>query len=365
MKIAVTGTRGIPDIQGGVETHCEQLYPRLARMGHEITVFRRKSYCERSAELANYRGVALKTIFSPRLKSLEAIVHTFLAVIEARRMKTDIVHIHAIGPSLMVPLARLLGMRVVVTNHGPDYMRKKWGRAAKMMLRAGEAAGTKYANGVIAISHEIADNLATKYKRNDIYLIANGVEKPERCNETDYIESLGLKQGKYVIALGRFVKEKGFDELINAWEKSNCHDEYKLVIAGNADHPDDYSRQLRNKANEAGVVLTGFVKGKALRELMSHAALFAMPSTHEGLPIALLEAMSYSLDVATSDINACKLPELDESDHYNTGNTDALTDLIDRKLAAHITPRAYDLSAYDWDIIACETEKVYRDILGG
>lgn len=129
MKIVVTGTRGIPNIMGGVETHCEELFPRIARKGFEVTVIRRKSYVRDT--LSSYKGITLSDIETPRKKSLEAIVHTFRAIVRAKRLKANIVHIHAVGPALLTPLARLLGMKVVFTHHGPDYDRDKWGMAAK------------------------------------------------------------------------------------------------------------------------------------------------------------------------------------------------------------------------------------------
>lgn len=129
MKIVVTGTRGIPNIMGGVETHCEELFPRIARKGFEVTVIRRKSYVRDT--LSSYKGITLSDIETPRKKSLEAIVHTFRAIVRAKRLKADIVHLHAVGPALLTPLARLLGMKVVFTHHGPDYDRDKWGMAAK------------------------------------------------------------------------------------------------------------------------------------------------------------------------------------------------------------------------------------------
>lgn len=362
MKIVVTGTRGIPGIQGGVETHCEELYPRIAAMGHDVTVICRSSYLSANHP-DTFKGVRLLPVFAPRIKSLEAIVHTFLSVIRARTLNPDILHIHAVGPSLMVPLARLLGMRVVTTNHGPDYDRQKWGRAARLMLRTGERMGARFSNRVIVISKVIARILADNYGRRDTELIFNGVNRPVKSAATDYIKSLRLTPGRYVVALGRFVREKGFDDLIAAWTRLAPRHGWRLVIAGDADHPDAYSRDLKARAAAAGVVLTGFIKGERLNQLMTNAAVFAMPSYHEGLPIALLEAMSYGLDVAVSDIPANRLDVLDSNDFFATGDVGALAEILRRKMDAGRRDRVYDLSAYDWGIIACQTLEVYRRVL--
>lgn len=361
MKIVVTGTRGIPDILGGVETHCEELYPRLAKLGHDITVIRRSPYVTEGNKAREYKGVALSDIYAPRLKSIEAIIHTTLAVFKARSMNPDILHIHSIGPSLLVPLARLLGMKVVTTNHGPDYDRQKWNGLAKTMLKAGEYMGARWSNKVIVISKVIADIVRKKYGRNDTALIYNGVCIPEKSQSTDYIESLGIIPGRYILTIGRFVKEKGFHDLIKAYS-SVIHSGYQLVIAGDADHEDEYSRQLKRSASEAGVILTGFIKGERLNQVMSNAALFVLPSYHEGLPIALLEAMSYNLDAAVSDIPANRIDALRNDDFFPVGDTDALASLIVRKLSAGHTHRDYDLTSYDWDNIARQTEAVYNEI---
>lgn len=361
MKIVVTGTRGIPDIQGGVETHCEQLFPRIAAAGHDVTVIRRKSYVTREA--GSFRGVRLIDIASPRKKSFEAIIHTVRAIIKAKRLKADIVHVHAIGPALAIPLARMLGMKVVMTNHGPDYDREKWSGLAKSVLRLGERLGTKFSNAEIVISPLIKANIAEMYGRTDTDLIFNGVEKAEKSQTTDYIRSLGLEPGKYAVALGRFVKEKNFHLLAEAFAEA-APKGIKLAIAGDADMPDAYSEELKRLAKAKGVILPGFIKGEKLRELMSHATLFVLPSTHEGLPISLLEAMSYGLDVLVSDIAANRLPELSESDFFRTGDKESLKRALQRKLKEAGTPRKYDLRNYDWDEIARQTIAVYRRISG-
>jgi len=363
MKIVVTGTRGIPNILGGVETHCEELYPRIVAKGHDVTILRRSCYVTDKNRIHEYKGVKLEDIYAPRIKSLEAITHTFLAVIKARMMNPDILHIHAIGPSIMVPFARMLGMKIVTTNHGPDYDRDKWGWLAKFILKTGERFGAKFSNRVIVISHIIADILATKYGKKNTDLIYNGVNRPVKSQCTDYLRSLGINPGEYILTIGRFVKEKGFHNLIDAWQKLDMPHKPQLVMAGDSDHEDEYSMSLKQKARNAGVILTGFIKGEKLNQIMANARLFVLPSYHEGLPIALLEAMSYDLDVVVSDIPANHLPILQDDDFFTTGDIDSLTASLSQKLSRQSTSRYYNLSEYDWDSIATKTEQVYHKIL--
>ena len=361
MKIVVTGTRGIPNIQGGVETHCEELFPRLSKLDFDVTLIRRSCYISDNDTLSEFKGVKLKTIYAPHLKSLEALVHTFLAVIWAKIHKTDIIHIHAIGPAIMVPFARLLGLKVVFTHHGPDYDRSKWGYFAKLFLKTGERFGANSANEVIVISEVIKKSLSEKYHRNDTHLIFNGVVEPLVNLQTDYIKSLGLQPRRYVFTLGRFVEEKGFDMLIRTFTRLN-HNNYTLVIAGDSDHDTSYSKRLKTLANDNKVVLTGFIKGNKLTELFSNAGLFVLPSFHEGLPISLLEAMSFHLPVLVSDIPANLQVKLPQENYFKTGDEESLLKKLDQFLNIDYSSVNYNLAAYDWDKIALQTSEVYNKI---
>ena len=363
MKIVVTGTRGIPDIQGGVETHCQELYPRMAALGHDVTVICRTPYVN-DLQRTEYEGVKLLNVAAPRRKSLEAILHTFRAIRAAKKLRPDILHVHAIGPSLLVPFARLMGLKVVSTNHGPDYDRQKWGRRAKAVLRMGERMGSKYSNVVISISETIRRGLKEHYG-TDSRLVFNGVNKPAKSESTDYIASLGLVPGRYIIALGRFVKEKGFHDLIGAFRQAGLAAKgWQLAIAGDADHEDAYSRELKQMATDTdGVVLTGFIRGERLNQLMTHGRLFVLPSYHEGLPIALLEALSYDLDVVVSDIPANTLSCLDSGDFFPVGDVKSLAALLREKLDRDGGARSYDLTPYNWDNICQQTLEIYESVI--
>ena len=360
MKIVVTGTRGIPAIMGGVETHCEELFPRVAALGYDVTVMRRSSYVADS--LTEWHGVKLVDIPTPRKKAFEAIVHTVRAVIAARRLGADVVHIHAIGPALVTPLARLLGMKVVFTHHGPDYDRDKWGAAAKMMLRLGEMLGCRFANRVIVISDVIRNLIASKHGRTKgVSLIYNGVPAADKCHFPEYFSELGITEGNYVLGMSRFVPEKNLHHLIEAFSRVKSEG-LKLVIAGDSDFPDEYSEELKRQAREAGVVLTGFVKGQKLHSLLTNARCFVLPSSHEGLPIALLEAMSYGLPVIVSDIPANLEVGLPDKCYFPVGDIDALASRLSVLCEDPLARIDYDMAKYDWDHIAKEVSDVYRSL---
>lgn len=351
----MTGTRGIPAVMGGVETHCEELCPRLAAMGVDMTVVRRSSYV--SDGLSVWKGVKLKDIPSPKKKAFEAVLHTFRAVNYAASVRADIVHIHAVGPALMTPYARMRGLRVVFTDHGPEYERDKWGPLARGMLRLGERLAIRYADDVIVISGEIRKLIYDKYKRDKrIYTIPNGVPACEPCDDEAYFSSLGIEPGKYILAMSRFVPEKRLEDLVEATKYLKG---FKLVLAGDTDFEDSYSRRLKADALAAGAILPGFVKGDKRRALLTHAACFVLPSSYEGLPISLLEAMSYGRKVVVSDIPANREIGLPDECYFRCEDVKDLYFKIEAQLYSQKTPQ-YDLSRYQWDRIAEQVYQIYE-----
>jgi glycosyltransferase involved in cell wall biosynthesis len=358
MKIIVTGTRGIPNILGGIETHCEELFPRIAAHGCDVTLIRRKSYTQDS--LTEYQGVQLIDIKTPRKKSLETIIHTVKAVWKAARLRADVVHIHATGPAIAVPFARLLGLKVVFTHHGFDYNREKWGKFARLMLKFGERMGCMFANEVIVISEVINQVLKRKYNRNDAHLIYNGVSTPNFIQSTAYLDELGVIPKKYIFAMGRFVPEKNFHQLINTFSSLKDRQDCRFVLAGDADFEDNYSRDLKALARQNDVILTGFIKGEKLHALLTHARVFVLPSSHEGLPISLLEAMSYHLPVIASDIPANLEVGLPEDSYFGVGNEKQLAEKLRQVISGEPQRIKYAMEIYQWDRIAEQTIDIYK-----
>ena len=372
MKIIVLGTRGFPHVQGGIEKHCEELYTRLAALGCDVTVISRAPYTGLAPY--EYRGVSIVPIACPKHKFLETISHTFLGIIKAKQLNGDILHIHAIGPALFTPMARLLGLRVVMTHHGPDYDRKKWNSFAKVILKLGEKLGATFAHQVIAISQPIAQAICQKFGR-PVTVIPNGVVVRQRSAQDDVLKKNKLERGKYILSVGRFVPEKGFHELIDSFQEfvamaPHRQDGWKLVIAGDADHEDEYSRSLKLRSRRIpDVVLTGFQTGKSLQELYSHAGLFVLPSYHEGLPIVLLEALSYGSSCLVSDIPANREVGLEEERYFSPGNVSLLAQKFNEFMAQPETEEQRQqriqriIDKYNWDTIAQMTIKVYGGIL--
>jgi len=370
LKICILGFRGFPNVQGGVEKRVEEIATRIANNEDcEIIVLARKNYFPVDRRLKEYKKVKFYYLFAPRNKYLEAAIHTFLGVIFAKFLNPDILHFQAIGPSLFTPLAKILGFKVVVTHHGPDYLRKKWEGLSKIILKLGEYFAIKFADKIIAVSEYIKNYLEKKYGRKDIIVIPNGIEIPKISQTTEVIKKFGLQPKKYIFTTCRFVPEKGLHNLISAYRKIK-DPEFKLVIAGDADHETKYSRNLKNLANKTqGVVLTGVLTGGPLAELYSNAGLFILPSYYEGLPIALLEALSYGLPVLVSDIPQHREIPLSEFRYFKVNDVDELAKkivaLYNLGISDEEKQRYLDLlkEHYNWDKIAKSVFEVYKSLV--
>lgn len=360
MKIAVVGLRGIPNIMGGIESHCQQIYPRIAKEDVQITVIGRSPYLE--SRRSEYEGISVIGLWAIQNKFLETFLHTFVAIIYAAIfIRPNVLHIHAVGPALFTPLARLLGLKVVVTHHGADYDRQKWNAIAKFILKSGEKMACLFANKVIVVGRSLTSTLKMKYpkQKDRITFIPNGTLAAfgQGCTERDLPKDLAITSGNYILAVARLVPEKGLHDLVDAYNKSETT--HKLVIVGDADHNDDYSRKIKSKASEK-VIIAGRRGGSELQSLYKFARVFVLPSYHEGHPIVALEAISAGTQVLLSDIQPNLDIALQVDCYFRVGDVNSLTNKLNEldNLNLEIDQSAF-LARYDWDAIAVNTLRQY------
>lgn len=299
MKITMLGHKDLPSRRGGVEVVVEKLSTALAALGHEVTCYNRSGWSERKRE---YKGVRLMTVPSLGKGGVGAASASFFAALLAALDGSEVVHIHGEGPAFFTFLPKLAGKRVVVTIHGLDWQRQKWrGRFAARFLKWGEENAVRFADCVIVLSRNQQRYFREAYGRETVF-IPNGADPP-MWEAPEMILELGLESEGYVLFLGRLVPEKGIHTLIDAWK--NVRTEKTLVIAGESSDTDDYVKALKAGAGER-ILFPGFVEGRLLRELYSHACVYVLPSTLEGMPVGLLEAMSYGNCCLVSDIPECR-----------------------------------------------------------
>jgi glycosyltransferase involved in cell wall biosynthesis len=362
MRIMILGIRGFPNVQGGVEKHAEKLAGALSKLGCEVEAVVRTEYVPRGTK--SWQGIRILRLWNSRLKGVETFIHTFCGVVYAALRRPDILHIHNIGPAIFAPLARALGLRVVVTYHSLNYEHAKWGRLARALLRFGEWAGMRSSHGRIAVSRGLAKRMRDTYGV-PVNIIPNGLDKPNAVRTTHVLQAFGLSPKRYVLNVARIDEAKRQLDLIAAYARIRTP-AFKLALVGEADHFGKYARAVADAArNTPGVVLLGRQTGDALAELYTHAGTFVMPSSHEGQPIAVLEAASYGLSVILSDISAHREIGLPGAHYFAVADVAAL----ERHLQHFFTtPSLVRLSAedrdrliasHDWDDIARRTLAIY------
>ncbi len=370
MKIAMIGQKGIPAQSGGVEQHVDVLSRLLCERGHEVIVYCRRSYCEEevSDQRPEFTTQNPRRIFRPSIatKHLDAITHTMSSTFDVLFRDVDVVHYHAIGPAALAPIARLRGRPTVVTCHGLDWQRAKWGPVAKRCLRLGEWLAAKCASRLVVVSEPLRQYFLTEHDTQSTF-IPNGVV-PIEWRAPRRIKQWNLQPGKYLLAASRLVPEKGLHYLIEAYEKLET--DMTLVIAGGGGLDQEYERSLRSSAGPR-VVFTGNADRELMSELYSNALVFLLPSELEGMSIALLEAMSCGLPVVVSDIpeNVCVVG----NDGFTFRSRDAghLRAVLAAVLEhAEVLPEygqrcRVRAERYRWPQIAADLEAVYDAVLTG
>ena len=369
MKIAMMGHKRIPSREGGVEIVVEELSTRMVQKGHEVTCYNRKGHHVSGKEfdskaLKEYKGVKLVTVPTIDKKGLAAASSSFFAALKCAFSKYDVVHFHAEGPCAMMWLPKLTGKKCIATVHGLDHQRAKWGGFAEKYIMAGEKCAVKYADSIIVLSESVKQYFKDTYNRETVF-IPNGVNRPNIKNANLITKKFKLKKDEYILFLGRLVPEKGIAYLIEAYKQMNT--EKKLVIAGGSSDTDEYTAQLKKAADgNDNIIFTGFVEGQMLEELYSNAYIYCLPSDLEGMPLSLLEAMSYSNCCVVSDIPECADVVCDKAITFKKGDVSDLRDKLckfcnNRELTEKYKSQAADYicNKYNWDEITDMTLELY------
>ena len=363
LRIAFIGGRGVISKYSGIEAYYEEVGSRLARLGHEVTVYCRNYF---TPDLPEHNGMRLHRLPTIRSKHLETVVHTALSTTHAVGQEYDIVHYHALGPALFAGIPRLLGTKTAVTVQGLDWQRKKWGWLASTVLQWGERASVKFPNGTTVVSQALQRRFREIHKTEAFYVPNGGVLRT--WTEPRQILEWGLEPGKYMLFLGRLSPEKGCHLLVEAFERIDT--DVKLVLAGASSYCDDYSRELRSHANDR-IRILDWVSGTTLDELLTNAMIFVLPSDLEGLSLALLDAMGAGLCVLTSDVPENREVVDGAGFTFQRGNAVDLEERLRFLLANPAVREASGKAArkriedeYRWEKITHDIEAAYFKILG-
>jgi len=364
LRIAMIGSRGLPLVYGGIERHVAEVGSRLVLRGHEVTVFGRKPFSVNG----DHRGIHIRVLPSIPTKNLETASNVFAATLKVLFESFDIVHYHGIGPSLFSWMTAARGVTTVATVHAEDYRQSKWSPAARSLMRLGESVAVRRTHAAIAVSRLMASRLEAEHGRHVTY-IPNGASL-RGAPPFDEARSLGLLPGRYILSVGRFIVERGFHTLLAAFREVSG--DWRLVIAGDARFEGGYERQLKEMADPR-VVFPGYVSGPLLDELYAYCAFYVLPSTVEGLPISLLEAMSFSRPVLISDIPENLEVAEGIAVAFRSGDPGDLSRSMTRMLEMGPAERERRGAAarervareYTWDRVTEATEALYDRLLAG
>ena len=365
MKIAYIGLKGIP-FCGGIEKYTEELGSRLAIKGHHIIVYTMKHYATPNSL---YKGMKIKTVPTIKTKSSEKIIASFMAIIyQCIEKDIDIVHLHAFGPSMFGFLPKILGRKVVVQGHGLEWKRAKWKNAAKLFLKITEFPSVKFPHAITVVSKAQKKYLKERYGLKSTY-IPTGVNPPTLQPPYLIKQKYGLTGSDYILFAARLVEEKGAHYLIDAYKKLKTN--IKLVIAGDDKYEQNYKNALYESAKDCrNIIFTGFATGRTLQELFSNCCLFVLPSEIEGLPTAVLEAMSYGKCCLASDIDENIEALADYGYTFKNKDVNSLREKIETLLSQPslvnekgTSAAQYVLKNFSWDDISSKFEKLYENLL--
>lgn len=370
MRIAMIGHKRYGSREGGVEVVVTELARRMAALGHEVTCYDRSGSDVMTGESAQtcervVGGVRVVPVRTVDKKGMAALSSSFFATLAAVKDRPDVVHYHAEGPCVPLPLARCAGIRTVATIHGLDWQRAKWGKLASAYIKMGERAAATKADELIVLSEANKVYFKEAYGREAAF-IPNGVDV-QAVRAADSIKAKwGLEEGSYLLYLGRLVPEKRPELLIEAFKKLET--DKQLVIAGGSSDTSEFERSLHTLAEgDSRILFTGFVSGEPLEELYSNAYAYVLPSDVEGMPMSLLEAMAYGRCCVTSDVPECADVLGGAGLTFEKGDAADLGRVLggvlaDPTKAARLgeAARGRVNSTYDWDSVVERTLSLYE-----
>lgn len=364
------GHKRMPSREGGVEIVVEELSTRMVQRGCKVVCYNRRGHhvSEKQfngAVMPEYKGVRLKQVPTVNVKGLAAVTSSIFGAVKCAFGPYDVVHFHSEGSCVMLWLPKLLGKRCVVTVHGLDHKRAKWGWFASAYIMFGEKIAVKAADRIIVLSSNTQDYFKKVYGRKT-YFIPNGVSRPQIV-EADLIQrKFQLKKDEYILFLGRIVPEKGLRYLIQAFQ--GVVTDKKLVIAGEASDTTQFMAELKSISKKDNrIIFIGFAQGRLLDELYSNAYIYVLPSDLEGMPLSLLEAMSYGNCCLVSDIPECAEVVEDKAVLFRAGDTKDLCAKLQTLCENKVIVQKYRAATaefickkYNWDRTVDKTLRLYE-----
>lgn len=333
------GHKDFPSRSGGVEVMVGGLARSLVERGYDVTVYNRG--LEKHHNVYDVDGVHARRVFTLQKPALNATIYSFLATFDALFRGYDVLHYHAIGPSVPLLIAKIFGKRTVCTVHGLNWKVDKWRGFASRYMKLGERIAAKYADDLVVLSETEWNYFLQKYDRASI-LIPNAIRFYEKRACSLIREKYGLARGEYIL----------------------------LVLVGPLDDS-EYCRAVQQQAqNDPNIIMTDYVVGDPLKELYSNCGLFVLPSHTEGLSLSLLEALSIGARCLVSDIPENTVVTDIYGAAFKPEDTDDLARALERECTQEYPDAMrqqqiqYIHTNFEYDVMLDRYEEVYHHVVG-
>jgi glycosyltransferase involved in cell wall biosynthesis len=363
LRLALIGMRGLPaDLPGagGGERETEAKATRLAERGHQVTVYCRWHYNRRPQ--SPWRGIRLVSLPSIHTKNLDTLSHTFLATLHVLLRNTaDIVTFHGMGNALFAPLVKLGGKRVVVYMDGIDWERPKWGRLARLALRAAAWIAFRWADSVYVDNRSSQRSFQALFGRSpQVITLAAEIWPPPG---TDLLASYGVEPERYILFVGLLRPDKGVHLLVEAY--NGLDTDLLLVIVGEDPDRGEYAERLKQRA-DGRVRFPGYAYGQAARQLFANCLIYVQPSLMEGNSPALMSAMACGRCAVVSDIEQNRETVGQSGLTFRSESAGSLREVLGQLIHSPETIRQLGQTAraridsiYNWEAVINRLETVY------
>lgn len=303
---------GAHEDPNGINSYTFNLALALKNRGFESIVMAFGSCCK----VTDYKGVTIKQYKArgSTITSLPILYFKSIPYLIKHRKEIDMVSYQTVTFSVIPSLiCRLFGMKTCAIIHSLPEDSPKHSHLKKKMMVATMKLALALTHNIITVSRTKAQEVYNRYGKKCVILPCGVFMPDNRGLNTNVIENNGIKAGKFFLTIGRVDPIKNLEVLIDAFKQHN-HGEYQLVIGG--DIGNAYGQTIVERAGGCkNIIFTGVVYGDAKAALLLNSMAFCLVSSSEGLPIALLEGMSYgNIPIVT------RIPSIKEVlEKYNIG----------------------------------------------
>ena len=360
MKIAYVGTMGIPASYGGFETCVEEVATRLAKKGHEVTVY--CGYRNQKILAKSYKNVQLEYVPCLKNKFLDFPFRALMSTLDVLHRNFDIVHFFGSDAWPFTILPRILFSKSVLTLDGLVWNRTSYPIWVRKILRSTARFALCLPQLAIVDSKSVQDWYRKNFGRFPIY-VPYGANIDLTEPDQTILKKRNLRNKKYILFVGRLVHEKGVHHLVEAFK--GIKTDLELVIIGGNPYDKEYELSLRKNANKNTKFL-GYVYGREYENICKGAYIYVTPSELEGTSPALLTAMALGKCVLVSDIPENLETIGNAGFSFKNGNSADLREKLRFLLANPETVNKIQMKAidrigkyYDWNIITNQVEKIY------